>query len=93
MVAGSDPNEMTILPQDVDPGNPARAFPTEFRIEIYTPPYLKDDRARKRPDRISLSQDKLTVDGSTFEYEVSGTKRRQRGSVGAQAQLMPRLVK
>ena len=67
VVAGSNPNEMPILAQDVDPSIPARAFPTEFRMEIYTPPYLTGDRAHKRPSRISLSTDQLTVDGSTFE--------------------------
>jgi Glyoxal oxidase N-terminus/Domain of unknown function (DUF1929) len=68
-VAGSNPNEMPIFTEDVDPGNPARAFPTEFRVEIYTPPYLIGDRARMRPDRIWLSADELTADGSTFEIE------------------------
>jgi Glyoxal oxidase N-terminus/Domain of unknown function (DUF1929) len=73
-VAGSNPNEMPILAADVDLSNPARAFPTEFRIEIYTPPYLMGDRARRRPDRISLSAEELTADGSTFEIEFQAPK-------------------
>ncbi len=73
-VAGSNPNEMPILPEDVDPNTPARAFPTEFRIEIYTPPYLTGDRARKRPARIALSTDQLTADGSTFEIKFSAPR-------------------
>jgi Domain of unknown function (DUF1929)/Glyoxal oxidase N-terminus len=68
-IAGSNPNEMPILSEEVDPNNPARAFPTDFRIEIYTPPYLIGDRAHKRPDRISLSTDQLTADGSTFQID------------------------
>jgi Glyoxal oxidase N-terminus/Domain of unknown function (DUF1929) len=73
-VAGSNPNEMPILADEVNPNNPAKAFPTEFRIEIYTPPYLMGDRARKRPDRIRLSTEKLTVDGSTFEIKFRASK-------------------
>lgn len=53
LVAGSNPNEMPLLEKDVDTGDPTRAFPTEFRVEIYTPSYLI---GKTRPTEIKLSQ-------------------------------------
>lgn len=39
---------------------------TEFRVEIYTPPYLSGDNANRRPTGMILSSTQLTADGSTF---------------------------
>lgn len=42
------------------------SFATEFRVEIYTPPYLSGANANRRPSDITLSSTTLTADGSTF---------------------------
>ena len=41
MVAGSNPVEQPIL-EPVPNQTPSKDYPTEFRVEIYTPPYLKE---------------------------------------------------
>ncbi|KAL9069515.1 MAG: hypothetical protein Q9157_006123 [Trypethelium eluteriae] len=61
MVAGSNPVQMPIL--QASPQNP---FVTEFRVEIYTPPYLSGDSANRRPANVALSTAALHADGSTF---------------------------
>jgi hypothetical protein len=61
MVAGSNPVEQPILePTAKDP------YITEFRVEIYTPPYLQGDAAKKRPSNVHLTSATLQADGSTF---------------------------
>ncbi|KAJ9655890.1 hypothetical protein H2198_005331 [Neophaeococcomyces mojaviensis] len=64
LVAGSNPNEMPILPKDVDLKDPLRAFPTEFRVEEYTPSYLLGKRAHKRPRNIAIDK-KVFIPGKT----------------------------
>ncbi|KAI1610665.1 glyoxal oxidase N-terminus-domain-containing protein [Exophiala viscosa] len=61
LVAGSNPNEMPVMQSQVEPNNQYKAFPTEFRIEIYTPPYLRGDNATKRPTNITLSSLELNT--------------------------------
>jgi len=39
---------------------------TEFRVEIYTPPYLSGNNANRRPAGMTLSSTQLASDGSTF---------------------------
>lgn len=41
-------------------------YVTEFRVEIYTPPYLSGENANLRPTAITLSTTTLAADGSTF---------------------------
>ncbi|KAK5940275.1 hypothetical protein PMZ80_007695 [Knufia obscura] len=60
LIAGSNPNEMPILEKDVVPKDLVRAFPTEFRIERYTPSYLLGDKAKRRPTSISMEKKTLT---------------------------------
>ncbi|KAL8694247.1 MAG: hypothetical protein Q9218_001073 [Villophora microphyllina] len=65
MIAGSNPVEqpaLTPIPNQV----PSYDFVTEFRIEIYTPPYLSGANAAKRPTGLTLSSKTLKADGSTF---------------------------
>jgi hypothetical protein len=50
LIAGSNPHEMPIL--DAEPGKP---YPTEFRVERYTPPYLTGDNAKLRPTDVIIS--------------------------------------
>ena len=57
MIAGSNPSEMPVL--DASTTNP---FPTEFRVEIYTPPYFSGTR----PTNISVSKLEVRA-GDTFE--------------------------
>ena len=49
MVAGSNPNEMPVL--QARPGNP---YPTEFRVERFTPPYLQGENANRRPTNVNV---------------------------------------
>ncbi|KAF2275068.1 DUF1929-domain-containing protein [Westerdykella ornata] len=58
LISGSNPVEMPIT-------DPAKTpFPTEFRNEIYTPPYLQGNPVR--PTNIVLSSKSLVADGSKF---------------------------
>ena len=67
MIAGSNPVQMPVL-------TPSQANPyiTEFRVEIYTPPYLSSpDAASLRPANITLSTLVLQADGSTFSISFT----------------------
>lgn len=62
MIAGSNPVQMPKLKPDAqDP------YVTEFRVEIYTPPYLSGGNANRRPTDIVLSSVHLKADSSTFD--------------------------
>ena len=78
MIAGSDPVEMPLLqPNAVYP------YVTDYRVEIYTPPYLQGkmlaypvvrsllivsgDNANKRPSNVAISSKTITANGSTFQ--------------------------
>ncbi|KAL8937199.1 MAG: hypothetical protein Q9216_004542 [Gyalolechia sp. 2 TL-2023] len=70
MIAGSNPVEQPILtpvPNQV----PSEDFVTEFRVEIYTPPYLSGANANKRPTGLTLSSKTLKADGSTFTVKFT----------------------
>jgi hypothetical protein len=67
MIAGSNPVEMPVLTPDAQ--NP---FVTEFRVEIYTPPYLSGTNAQRRPTGINLSTFSL-VAGSAQTMTVTFT--------------------
>lgn len=56
LVAGSNPNEMPLLNEDVVLGDPIRAYPTEFRVEKYTPSYLLGQKAKLRPTYIDIRE-------------------------------------
>jgi hypothetical protein len=61
LVTGSNPVEQPILtPTPQDP------FVTEFRVEVYTPPYLQGANANMRPTNVQLSSKTLVVNGDTF---------------------------
>lgn len=61
MIAGSNPVQQPILvPTSTDP------YVTEFRVEIYTPPYLQGDNANKRPTYVKLSSETLKANSETF---------------------------
>jgi hypothetical protein len=62
MVAGSNPDQMPVVSPAKDP----QGFNTEFRVEIYTPPYLSGDNANKRPTNITLSTTALSANAGTF---------------------------
>ena len=65
LVAGSNPNEMPVLEEHVVPDDPLRAFPTEFRVEKYTPSYLLGEKAKLRPTDIDIAQ-KVFAPGQTI---------------------------
>ncbi|KAG9955984.1 DUF1929-domain-containing protein, partial [Aureobasidium melanogenum] len=66
MVAGSNPVEQPILQPTTQ--NP---YVTEFRVEIYTPPYLVGDNANKRPTNMTLSSTSLQANSQTFSVEFT----------------------
>ncbi|KAG9560249.1 DUF1929-domain-containing protein, partial [Aureobasidium melanogenum] len=66
MVAGSNPVEQPILQPTTQ--NP---YVTEFRVEIYTPPYLVGDNANKRPTNMTLSSTSLQANSQTFTVEFT----------------------
>ncbi|KAL8714219.1 MAG: hypothetical protein Q9220_001948 [cf. Caloplaca sp. 1 TL-2023] len=70
MIAGSNPVEQpqtTPVPNKV----PSQDYVTEFRVEIYTPPYLSGANANKRPTGMTLSSKSLTANGSTFTVKFT----------------------
>ena len=73
MIAGSNPVEQPVLRK-----SRANPFITEFRVEIYTPPYLSGPNARRRPTNVKIDAEELKADGSSFEISVTvptGAKR------------------
>lgn len=64
LISGSNPVEQPVLQATAkDP------FPTEFRNEIYTPPYLQGNPTR--PSNVQISSKSLTADGSTFTIQFT----------------------
>ena len=61
LVTGSNPVEQPILQPSAQ--NP---YVTEFRVEVYTPPYLSGDNAKKRPTNVQLSSTALKANGAQF---------------------------
>jgi hypothetical protein len=73
MIAGSNPVEQPVLKATRD-----IPFATEFRIEIYTPPYLSGPNAEKRPKNVMIRETMLKADSSSFSITLEvplGTKR------------------
>ena len=67
LISGSNPVEQPILEPSAE--NP---FVTEFRNEIYTPPYLQGNPTR--PSDVALSSKSLKADGSTFTISFTAPK-------------------
>lgn len=65
LVAGSNPVEQPVL-TPVPNQTPSEDYVTEFRVEIWTPPYLQGAKAALRPTNIVLSSKSLTANGATF---------------------------
>lgn len=64
LISGSNPVEMPVLtPTAKDP------YVTEFRNEIYTPPYLQGNPTR--PSAVQLSTKNLKANGSTFKIKFT----------------------
>jgi hypothetical protein len=66
LISGSNPVEMPVL--EASEENP---YITEFRNEIYTPPYLQGNPTR--PSNIVLSSKSLTANGSKFTIRFNST--------------------
>ncbi|EOD52800.1 putative glyoxal oxidase protein [Neofusicoccum parvum] len=62
MVTGSNPVEQPVISTN---NNTAFPYDTEFRVEIYTPPYLQGTNAQRRPTAVALSSTALKADGKT----------------------------
>ena len=63
LVAGSNPVQQPVL-TPVPNQTPSEDFVTEFRVEIYTPPYLQNNP--QRPTNVILSSKSLVANGGTF---------------------------
>ena len=61
MISGSNPVEQPIL--ESSKVNP---YVTDFRVEIYTPPYLQGDNAKKRATNVTLSSTALKANSQSF---------------------------
>jgi hypothetical protein len=71
MIAGSNPNVMPVSQPSTE-----APYATEFRVEIYTPPYLSGGRANSRPTNIVLSKLDLSSQSDliiTFDCAQSAT--------------------
>ena len=73
LVTGSNPNEMPLAPDETDPSNLTIKYPTEFRCEHWTPPYLQGDKAKSRPQNVTLSATSLKP-GDWFTVTFTPTK-------------------
>lgn len=80
MVAGSNPVQMPML-TPVYGQTPSEDYVTEFRVEIYTPPYLQGANVNRRPTAIALSTTNLVADGSTFKITFSAPAGAKSASV------------
>ena len=63
MVCGSNPVQQPVL-TPVPNQTPSEDYVTEFRVEIYTPPYLQGNP--QRPENVVLSSLSLPANGSRF---------------------------
>lgn len=66
LITGSNPNEMPVLLNEIDVDDPLRAFPTEFRMERYTPAYLMGNPVRPKIAPPAFTALKL---GQEFELQ------------------------
>ena len=81
LITGSNPNEqplpwpemMGIAARIMEPKNQYRKFPTEYRNEIWTPPYLMDEKAKQRPTEIRISARTLKR-GAKFQLSFKPVK-------------------
>ncbi|ETN38111.1 uncharacterized protein HMPREF1541_07735 [Cyphellophora europaea CBS 101466] len=80
LIARSNPNEMPVWQDETDPDDLFRKYPTEMRIEIFTPPYLQGERAKLRPTDVELSA-RYVSPGDTFSVEFSLPKKMEVESV------------
>lgn len=70
MIAGSNPVAMPLL-KPVPNQVPSEDYVTEYRVEIYTPPYLSGANAAKRPTGVTISSKALTANGQTFTVKFT----------------------
>lgn len=70
MIAGSNPVEQP-LDTPVPGQTPSEDYVTEWRVEIYTPPYLSGANANKRPTGVTISSKSLTANGQTFTIKFT----------------------
>ncbi|KAI4196460.1 MAG: hypothetical protein LQ346_003215 [Caloplaca aetnensis] len=70
MIAGSNPVEQPKTTPSLGKV-PSEEFVTEYRVGIYTPPYLAGPNASKRPTALTLSSKTLKADGSTFTVKFT----------------------
>ena len=81
MITGSNPVEQPVL-TPVPGQTPSEDYVTEFRVEIYTPPYLQGANAQKRPSDVIVSSLSLS-NGGTFTVSFNAPS----GNKGVQVAL------
>ena len=62
LIAGSNPDQMPV----VSPAADVQGFSTEFRVEVYKPPYLSGPNAARRPTNIKISDTTLSANAAPF---------------------------
>lgn len=77
LVAGSNPNEMPILEKDIGPGDSKRQFPTEFRVERWTPSYVSGDNAKRRPTYVEISENTLIIGKTVAKISFKSLRKPQ----------------
>lgn len=77
MIAGSNPDQMPVEAPDTDP----QGFNTEFRVEIYTPPYLSGANANRRPTDMILSSTMLSANSAQFTIRFTAPANAQAAKV------------
>jgi hypothetical protein len=61
LVAGSNPVDQPVLQATA-----SVPWPTEFRVERYTPPYLTGNKTKSRPTNVTISSNNMAPGGSNF---------------------------
>ena len=83
LVAGSNPVPQPVL-RTVPNQIPSQDYVTEFRVEVYTPPYLAS--SQHRPADIVLSSKSLTANSGTFTITFTAPPASSSSSTSAAAE-------
>lgn len=73
LVAGSNPVQQPILTPRPNQ-TPSEDYVTEFRMEIYTPPYLQGDNANRRPTAVDVNSHTLPANGNQFTINFDSSR-------------------
>jgi hypothetical protein len=69
LIAGSN-----LFAMPVPKPNSTNPYKTDFRVEIYTPPYLSGENANRRPSNVKPSTTDLTANSQEFDITFTAPK-------------------